>query len=119
MRARELGRKGLRAGERGRWGKTARDRGRQERQHVRPTSVESDETLLDSATGISRGNGGLILRRKFLTSRTFKPGRGEAFKVLSSRRFPDASRSAPREMAAYREERARPISINLFGRNNA
>lgn len=67
-----------------------RDRERQERQHVRPTSVESDETLLDSAPGISRGNGGLILRRKFLTSRTFEPGRGEAFKVLSSRRFPDA-----------------------------
>lgn len=43
--------------------------------YVRPTSVESDETLLDSAPGISRGNGGLILRRKFLTSRTFEPGR--------------------------------------------
>jgi len=73
-------------------GNAARDRDgeRQERQHVHPTSVESDETLLDSAPGISRGNGGLILRRKFLTSRTFEPGRGEAFKVLSSRRFPDA-----------------------------
>lgn len=80
-------------------GGTARDRDgeRQERQHVRPTSVESDETLLDSAPGISRGNGGLILRRKFLTSRTFEPGRGEAFKVLSSRRFPNARVEAARD----------------------
>lgn len=93
-----------------------RDGERQERQHVRPTSVESDETLLDSAPGISRGNGGLILRRKFLTSRTFEPGRGEAFKVLSSRRFPDAQ-LGPQEMAEYRN--ACSISINSFGRSNA
>lgn len=103
---REWERKGLQAGERGRWRKTAQDRGRQERQHVRPTSVESDETLLDSAPGISRGNGGLILRRKFLTSRTFELGRGEAFKVLSSRRFPDA-RGRRRERWQNIEENAR------------
>lgn len=105
-----------------RWRKTARDRGRQERQHVRLTSVESDETLLDSAPGISRGNEGLILRRKFLTSRTFEPGKGEAFKVLSSRRFPDA-RGRRRERWRNIEEnaraRARLISINLFGRNSS
>lgn len=93
-----------------------RDGERQERQHVRPTSVESDETLLDSAPGISRGNGGLILRRKFLTSRTFEPGRGEAFKVLSSRRFPDARFQAARDRNI---ENARSISTNLFGRSNA
>lgn len=89
--------------------RTARDRERQERRHVRPTSVESDETLLDSAPGISRGNGGLILRRKFLTSRTFEPGKGEAFKVLSSRRFPDA-RGRHRERWRNIEENARSIS---------
>lgn len=95
-----------------------RDRERQERQHVRPTSVESDETLLDSAPGISRGNGGLILRRKFLTSRTFEPGRGEAFKVLSSRRFPDARVEAARDggisrtRARYRPTRSAEVTLN-------
>lgn len=95
--------------------RTARDRDgeRQERQHVRPTSVESDETLLDSAPGISRGNGGLILRRKFLTSRTFEPGRGEAFKVLSSRRFPDAPVEAARDGGISRTRaRARTLDID-------
>lgn len=95
-----------------------RDGERQERQHVRPTSVESDETLLDSAPGISRGNGGLILRRKFLTSRTFEPGRGEAFKVLSSRRFPDARVEAARDggisrtHARYRPTRSAKVTLN-------
>lgn len=90
---------------------------RQERQHVRPTSVESDETLLDSAPGISRGNGGLILRRKFLTSRTFEPGRGEAFKVLSS--FPDARVEArdggiSRTRARYRPTRSAEVTLNAL-----
>jgi len=99
-------------------GKRDGDRERQERQHVRPTSVESDETLLDSAPGISRGNGGLILRRKFLTSRTFEPGRGEAFKVLSSRRFPDARVEAARDggisrtHSRYRPTRSAEITLN-------
>lgn len=101
-----------------------RDRERQERQHVRPTSVESDETLLDSAPGISRGNGGLILRRKFLTSRTFEPGRREAFKVLSSRRFPDARVEAARDggisrtRARYRPTRSAEVTEDSLTLSN-
>jgi len=107
-------RKGLRA--RGRWRKMARDRGRRERQHVRPMSVESDETLLDSAPGISRGNGGLILRRKFLTSRAFEPGRREKrLKYYLRDGFPMPEVGAARDGGISRRTRARAISINLFG----
>lgn len=69
-------------------GRAARDRERRERQHVRPTSVESDETLLDSAPGISRGNGGLILRRKFLTFRTFERAGEKRLKYYPRDGFP-------------------------------
>lgn len=69
-------------------GRAARDREGRERQHVRPTSVESDETLLDSAPGISRGNGGLILRRKFLTSRTFERAGEKRLKYYPRDGFP-------------------------------
>jgi len=98
----------------------ARDRERRERQHVRPMSVESDETLLDSAPGISRGNGGLILRRKFLTSRAFEPSRREKrLKYYLRDGFPMPEVGAARDGGISRKTRVRAISINLFGRGSA
>lgn len=94
---------------------SGRDR---ERQHVRPTSVESDETLLRLCSGN-------IPRKRRINSPSevsdvsnVRTGRGEAFKVLSSRRLPDA-RGRCREKWQNIEENVRSISINSFSKTNA
>lgn len=78
------------------------------------------ESLTGFIPGISRGNGGLILCRKFLTSRTLGVG-GEAFKVLSPRRFPDGRALSATLSGNSGISRRRPhplISANL-SENNA
>lgn len=104
--------------EKERTGRALRDRERRERQHVRPTSVESDETLLRLCSGN-------IPRKRRINSPSevsdvsnVRTGRGEAFKVLSSRRFPDA-RGRCHERWRNIEENVHSISTNSFSKSNA
>lgn len=104
--------------EKERTGRAAGDRERRERQHVRPMSVESDETLLRLCSGN-------IPRKRRINSPSevsdvsnVRTGRGEAFKVLSSRRFPDA-RGRWRERWRNIEENAHSISTNSLSKSNA
>lgn len=104
--------------EKERTGRALGDRERRERQHVRPTSVESDETLLRLCSGN-------IPRKRRINSPSevsdvsnVRTGRGEAFKVLSSRRFLDA-RGRCRERWRNIEENVHSISTNSFSKSNA